>query len=354
MDRLLAVRLVVERRRGSAPARRATSGSCTSTARASASSPLAFHHSSSIASQPQPCMKPPSIWPRSIAGLSDAPTSCRMSTAQQPVLAGQRVDRDLGHRRAVGEVEERPARSASCGRSGSSASRRSRWPTAARARSTRRRASSANGSVLRAGADDAVARTRRSAGVAVELARGERGEALAQRARRVARGHAVDVAAGRGGRRRRVRHLARVRRRHAHRRDSGTPSSCATTCGTLVNRPWPISVPPWFSSTRAVVVDVQQRAGLVVVRRGERDAELDRRERDAALDHRAARGSTRRSPRAARGSATSPRAASMISGAMLSSIVMPYGVTLRVVRAVEIDACARRADRGRARARSRR
>ncbi|MNT10635.1 hypothetical protein D3C72_1454760 [compost metagenome] len=26
-----------------------------------------------------------------------------------------------------------------------------------------------------------------------------------------------------------------------------TPSSCATTCATLVFRPWPISVPPWFT-----------------------------------------------------------------------------------------------------------
>ena len=43
-------------------------------------SPLAFHHSSSIASQPQPWMKPPSTCPRSMAGLSDVPTSCRMST----------------------------------------------------------------------------------------------------------------------------------------------------------------------------------------------------------------------------------------------------------------------------------
>ena len=30
---------------------------------------------------------------------------------------------------------------------------------------------------------------------------------------------------------------------------SGTPSVCATTCTTLVCRPWPISVPPWFTST---------------------------------------------------------------------------------------------------------
>ncbi len=30
---------------------------------------------------------------------------------------------------------------------------------------------------------------------------------------------------------------------------SGRPSAWATICATLVCRPWPISVPPWFSST---------------------------------------------------------------------------------------------------------
>ncbi|MCY1427132.1 hypothetical protein D9M71_429650 [compost metagenome] len=28
---------------------------------------------------------------------------------------------------------------------------------------------------------------------------------------------------------------------------SGTWNSSATTCATLMFRPWPISVPPWFS-----------------------------------------------------------------------------------------------------------
>ncbi|MNV60837.1 hypothetical protein D3C71_1533150 [compost metagenome] len=32
-------------------------------------------------------------------------------------------------------------------------------------------------------------------------------------------------------------------------RCSGTPSSSATICATLVFRPWPISVPPWFTCT---------------------------------------------------------------------------------------------------------
>ena len=30
---------------------------------------------------------------------------------------------------------------------------------------------------------------------------------------------------------------------------SGTPSAVAATCSIFVCRPWPISVPPWFTST---------------------------------------------------------------------------------------------------------
>ena len=36
-------------------------------------------------------------------------------------------------------------------------------------------------------------------------------------------------------------------------RSKAMPSSCATTCATLVFRPWPISVPPWFTSTEPSV-----------------------------------------------------------------------------------------------------
>ncbi|EWS63095.1 hypothetical protein Y695_03673 [Hydrogenophaga sp. T4] len=35
----------------------------------------------------------------------------------------------------------------------------------------------------------------------------------------------------------------------ASTRSNGTPSSSATICATLVFRPWPISVPPWFTIT---------------------------------------------------------------------------------------------------------
>ena len=76
------------------------------------SRPLASHHSSSVVSQPMPWMKPPSTWPMSIAGFSEWPQSWRMSTRAtrySPVSVS--ID-DLGHRGAVGEVEERPAAAA--------------------------------------------------------------------------------------------------------------------------------------------------------------------------------------------------------------------------------------------------
>ena len=44
------------------------------------SRPFASQSSSSPVSQPIPCTKPPSIWPRSMPGFSESPTSCRMST----------------------------------------------------------------------------------------------------------------------------------------------------------------------------------------------------------------------------------------------------------------------------------
>ena len=103
---------------------------------------------SSRVSQPAPCTKPPSIWPRSTSGERLSPTSCTMSTRRSAVGAGEAVDLDLGRRGAVGEVLERlalhPRRRPSAGpRCG-----RSRPPTAAPAGSRRR----------------APARPRRSAG----------------------------------------------------------------------------------------------------------------------------------------------------------------------------------------------
>ena len=73
-------------------------GSCRSRARGCSRRPAASHHSSSVVSQPMPWMKPPSIWPRSIAGFSERPTSWRMSARSDPVFAGQRVDRHFAAR----------------------------------------------------------------------------------------------------------------------------------------------------------------------------------------------------------------------------------------------------------------
>ncbi len=82
--------------------------------------PLPSNTSSSVVSQPMPWTKPPSIWPRSMAGLIERPTSCSRSARSDPVLAGQRIDQHLGHRRAVGVVVEGPAAGGPRGRSGSS------------------------------------------------------------------------------------------------------------------------------------------------------------------------------------------------------------------------------------------
>ena len=55
------------------------------------------------------------------AGLSEAPTSCRMSTREQAVFAGQRVDRRPPTPRRRTRNRKTAARKASCGPSGSSA-----------------------------------------------------------------------------------------------------------------------------------------------------------------------------------------------------------------------------------------
>ena len=114
------------------------------------------------------------------------------------------------------------------------------------------------------------------------------GQALADLARRVLRGLAVQVAAGRGGGRRGVGHLLRVGRGAAHRLERHAEfvrhhlrdlrvQALAHFGAAVVHE------------DRAVVVDVHQRAGLVEVLDVERDAELHRRERQAALEHRAGR-----------------------------------------------------------------
>ena len=169
--------------------------------------------------------------------------------AQQPVLAGERVDRDLRHRGAVGEVEERPAlqrlrvvvdlrRLVEPGRRELA---RARSRRAARARRTgvasRRRPRRG----CRANRTASGATSKRSAANATRRA------LIVARSR--LRRLAVQIAAARRGGRRRVRDLARVGGRDAHAVEVDPAARRATTCATLVNRPWPISVPPWLSST---------------------------------------------------------------------------------------------------------
>ena len=81
IDRVLAVAAgIVAARRGNRPARRRRSGSCRSTARGSSAARRSPRPAPRVVSQPMPWTKPPSIWPISIAGLIDLPTSWRMST----------------------------------------------------------------------------------------------------------------------------------------------------------------------------------------------------------------------------------------------------------------------------------
>ena len=77
------------------------------------------------------------------------------------------------------------------------------------------------------------------------MPRGELGQALLEDFSGVLRGLAVEVRATGGGGRRRVGYLIGVGGGDldAFEIDRNT---CATTCATLVFRPWPISVPPWF------------------------------------------------------------------------------------------------------------
>ena len=143
MDRVLAIRFVLENR--TLECAGAVAHARDLVRRRRMRRELAVARSSTaprIVSQPTPWMKPPSIWPRSIAGLSDVPTSCRMSTRSTLRLAGQRVDRDFRHRRAVREVEERPAGAASAVLVDLRRRVEARRPTAARARGTRSSTSS--------------------------------------------------------------------------------------------------------------------------------------------------------------------------------------------------------------------
>ena len=106
------------------------------------------------------------------------------------------------------------------------------------------------------------------------------------RARGVLRRHAVDVGTGRRRGRRRVRHL-----RGGGRGDLHALGVDAELLGDHLRdldvEPLPHLGAAVVQVDRAVLIDVHQRAGLIEMRGGERDAEFHRRERDAALQRRA-------------------------------------------------------------------
>ncbi len=124
-------------------------------------------------------------------------------------------------------------------------------------------------------------------GRAAKPARRDLGQPLAQRLAGGAHRRAVEVRAARRRRRRRVGHLVGARRHDANR----VERYAERVGGDLQD----LRVQPLTHLGAAVVhlhaavlVDQHQRAGLVVERRGERDAELHRRHRQPALAVRAA------------------------------------------------------------------
>ena len=165
-----------------------------------------------------------------------------------------------------------------------------------------RSTTSANGTAalgrLRRRAPCRPAKTTRVLGHRARRARSEQLAATgASRSRSVSHAalhrRAVEVRAARRRGRRGVRHLVRAACVIIRIASAGRPSSRIATPSIFVCRPWPISVPPWFTCTRAVAVDdaPARRPGCSDVS-GERDAELHRRDREPALDARAALRST--------------------------------------------------------------
>ena len=251
-------------------------------------------------------MKPPSTWPRSIAGLSERAGVVQHVRREQLPFAGEGVDDDLAHRRAVGEVEERPAlhrvlvpRQAGGGVEAVGPELHPRHVGLDHQLAKAHR-------LRRADAHRAVGEAHVGGGHRVALG-GEGGEPIADLPRRVLRRLAVEVAAGRGGGGRGVGDLVRVGGGRAHHlevdaelvrhhlRDLGV-EALAHLGAAVVHQ------------HRAVAVHVHQRAGLVEVDEVERDAELHRREGEAALEDLAAGVEGGDLLRAAPGSRWSPRA----------------------------------------------
>ena len=184
------------------------------------------------------------------------PTSWTMSTAHQAPLAGERVDLDLADRRRSSS-SRRPGRSAGWGRSrsracGSSPSRQ------ARASQAWRRGLEPMVFAIRPGP-----RRRRSSPARAQpsFARRHRREAFAQLPAQARACRAVHVGPQAAVARRWA--PSRVGGGDAHPLHIRNPVHRAVNCAILVFQAWPISRCRRGSRHRAVVEDVDQRAGLV-------------------------------------------------------------------------------------------
>ena len=209
-----------------------------------------------------PWTKPPSIWPMSSAGFSDLPTVVQDVDPLDPVLAGQRVDRDLAAGRAIGEVVERPAACRWRGPSGSWASCRSRSRRARPGPCRPARPAPGTGSPGCRPGPGSGRNTTCSRGHRPVLG-GEVDQPLLDRARRRQRRHAVEVGAGGGGGGRGVGHLAGG--------GGGDPHLVEVDLELLGHDLRHLGVEPlphlgaaMVQVHAAVGVDVHQRAGLVV------------------------------------------------------------------------------------------
>ena len=155
--------------------------------------------------------------------------------AQDPVLAGQRVDRHLGHRRAIGEIEERPAPPRppvplDLGRR-VEARRRELHPRLIGRRHQRRGTRRAAPPIA-----TSPSTNRTSLGLGLPALGRERPQPPGQRVAGGLHRHAVQVAARARRRRRGVGHLAGVGRGDPHR----APAAART--------PPPPPGPPWCAA----------------------------------------------------------------------------------------------------------
>ena len=206
--------------------------------------------------------------------------------AQQFPLAGERVDDHFAHGRAVREVVERSAEHllavpAQAGRGVEAVGPKLHTVEVALCDDRAERQRLAVDS-------DLVVRETHILRIAAVVRGHARGEALLDLARGVLRRLAVQVGPGRRGGGRRVRDLLRVGRGHAHPLEADAQLVRHHLCDFRVQSLAHFGAAV-VDEDRAIVVDVDQRAGLVEVLDVERDSELQRRERDAALEHRAGR-----------------------------------------------------------------